>query len=154
MIDGAAKLELQYKTVLDLGKFMYDSYFKLATMSFTLNSFLLGSLGVFLTQAAQIPDRLFSLAVGAMGVFGLVYNAGAVCTFFSLTSLAWSLGKKFGEIDSLVKTEVDDCRTTFSNGAGSASVFLTVLFFVLWMVFWGYLAIWHFRGQLGIQGRI
>ena len=35
--EETAKLEFQYKTVLDLGKFMYDSYFKLAAMSFTLS---------------------------------------------------------------------------------------------------------------------
>jgi hypothetical protein len=75
--EKTAKLEFQYKTVLDLGKFMYDSYFKLAAMSFTLNGLLLGSLAFFLPQTGKLPGELYWFGVATVGIIGLIYNVGA-----------------------------------------------------------------------------
>jgi hypothetical protein len=140
--EKTAKLEFQYKTVLDLGKFMYDSYFKLAAMSFTLNGLLLGSVAFFLPQAGKLPDRLYGLGITTVGAVGLIYNLGALLTYASLVTLAGNLAARFAKLDRLLNLDVRSCRTTVSNWLGSVSILLTVAFFLAWIFIWTYVILY------------
>jgi hypothetical protein len=130
--EDTARLEFQYKTVLDLGKFMYDSYFKLAAMSFTLNGLLLTAVSFLLPH----PERMYVLGIIAVGVIGIVYNLGALCTYTSLVTLTGNLARQFSRLDHRLKLQVSGCRTSRSDGLGYASVVLTVIFFGLWIAVW------------------
>lgn len=131
-----AKLEFQYKTVLDLGKFMYNSYFKLAAMSFTLNGLLLGSVSFFLPQAGKIPNILYGTGIAVVGTIGLIYNVGALLTYASLVTLANNLSARFATLDQLLDLDVRSCRNPLSDRLGFWSIILTVLFFLIWIVVW------------------
>lgn len=134
--EETAKIEFQYKTVLDLGKFMYDSYFKLATMSFTLNGLLLGSVSFFLPQAGKNPSRLYWIGIAAVGIIGVIYNFGALFTYGSLVLLTKNLSERFAALDCRLGLDVRSCRTPWSNRLGYLSVVLTVVFFIAWIVVW------------------
>jgi hypothetical protein len=127
-----AKVELEYKTVLDLGKFMYDSYFKLAAMSFTLNGLLLASVSFLLPQVGKVPDR-FIYSVGAIGV---IYNMGALSTYLSLVVLTGNIAARFRALDKSLKLEVSNCRTSVSDRLGGIAIGLTVVFFLIWIGLW------------------
>jgi hypothetical protein len=137
--EKTAKLEFQYKTVLDLGKFMYDSYFKLAAMSFTLNGLLLGSVAFFLPQAGKLPGELYVFGVATVGIIGLIYNVGAALTYSSLVTLAGSLAARFSKLDRLLNLDVRSCRSPLSDWLGYFSIALTLIFFGAWIVVWLYL---------------
>jgi hypothetical protein len=133
-----AKLEFQYKTVLDLGKFMYDAYFKLAAMSFTLDGLLLGSVSFFLPQAEKIPQDLYLIGIKAVGVIGFIYNFGALFTYLSLVSLTQNLAGRFADLDQQLRLGVSSCRTSRSDTFGFLSILLTGFFFFVWIVVWVY----------------
>jgi hypothetical protein len=134
--EETAKLEFQYKTVLDLGKFMYDFYFKLAAMSFTLNGLLLGSISFFLPQAGNLPHTLFGTGIHTIGIVGLIYNIGALCTYTSLAILTRNLAARFATLDRLLGLDVRSCGSRWSDGLGYLSTGATVLFFVIWITVW------------------
>jgi hypothetical protein len=134
-----AKLEFQYKTVLDLGKFMYDFYFKLSTMSFTLNGLLLSAVSFFLPQAGKLPDTLFGTGIRAVAIVGLIYNMGALSTYVSLTILTGNLSARFATLDRRLGLGVRSCRSRWSDRLGYLSAGLTMLFFIAWIVVWAYL---------------
>jgi hypothetical protein len=137
--EKTAKLEFQYKTVLDLGKFMYDSYFKLAAMSFTLNGLLLGSVAFILPQAGKLPGEFYGFGVLTVGIIGLIYNIGAALTYGSLVTLAGNLAARFAKLDRLLNLDVRSCRNPLSDWLGYFSIGLTVIFFGAWMFVWIYL---------------
>lgn len=130
--NAPANVELEYKTVLDLGKFMYDFYFKLSTMSFTLNGLLLASASFLLPQVGKVPDR-FIYTIGAIGV---IYNLGALSTYLSLVSLIGKLAERFKILDQSLKLQVAGCRSRGSDRLGGITIVLTVIFFILWIAVW------------------
>jgi hypothetical protein len=129
-----AKLQFQFTTVLDLGKFMYDSYFKLATMSFTLNGLLLTAVSFLSNQAGA--EKLNGINIPLVGFIGFIYNLGALATYGSLVSLAGSLSRRFASVDGELAMGINQCRSSLSNWLGSITLLLTFLFFILWICVW------------------
>lgn len=140
--DTIDRLKLQYATIIDIGKASYDSFFKLGAMSFTLNGLLFTGLSYFFNNIASASNRFSAVVVVAISVIGVVYNMGAGCAFISLADLTASLQRKVKELDKQLGFEVAASRSAISNGLATASVFLTVLFFVLWIVAWLALVVW------------
>lgn len=132
------KLQFQFTTVLDLGKFMYDSYFKLATMSFTLNGLLLTAVSFLSGQAAA--EKLSGINISMVGFIGFIYNLGALATYLSLVILAGNLSRRFAIVDHKLEMEISECRSGASNWLGSITLLLTFLFFVLWIFVWAKIA--------------
>lgn len=137
--EATAKVEFQYKIVLDLAKFVYDTYFKLAAMSFTLNGLLLGSVSFFLPQAGKIPGNIYGVGITTVGIIGLIYNIGALLTYCSLVTLAGSLAARFAVLDRQLDLEVSSCRSRPSDVLGYLAIVLTLIFFGAWMCVWTYL---------------
>jgi hypothetical protein len=129
-----AKLQFQFSTVIDLGKFMYDSYFKLATMTFTLNGLLLTAVSFLSSHAGA--ENLYGINIRLVGLIGFIYNLGALATYGSLVSLAGNLSKRFKDVDDDLKMGIYNCRSCLSNCLGSITLLLTFVFFFLWIGVW------------------
>lgn len=133
------KQKLQFETILGLGKFMYDSIYKLGAMSFTLNGLLLGSVSVLLPQAGKFAESLYVFGIYTIAIVGLIYNVGALFSYFSLVALSYKLVAQFENIDHSLGMDVSACRSPWSDGFGSVAMFFTILFFFSWIAVWTYL---------------
>jgi hypothetical protein len=134
-----AKLEFQYKTVIDLGKFMYDAYLKVATMTFTMNGLLITAVSFLLPHAGAAPDDLYRLGIRTAGFIGVVYNCGAFFTFLAISFQLRNLFKMFAHLDGRLELSVNAARTRVSDFLGSAASILTMLFFCVWLAAWAYI---------------
>jgi hypothetical protein len=135
---GNEKQEFQYKTVLDLGKFMYDAYLKVATMTFTMNGLLLTVVSFLLSRAVPASDDVFRLGIRAAGCIGLVYNFGAFFTFLAISFQLRNLFNIFANLDGKLKLGVNAARTPASDFFGTGASLLTIVFFFVWFAVWGY----------------
>jgi hypothetical protein len=75
-IGGRAGLEFEHKALIEIGKMMIDTFYKLAPMSFVLNSTLLGALSFLVYQRSGLQREFLKDSAYIVSIIGIVYNMG------------------------------------------------------------------------------
>jgi hypothetical protein len=90
--------KFEYESILKIGLSIYEGFYKLAPMSFTINAVLLGAASFLLSQGQDIKPVLFYSASIFIVAIAVIYNLGALFAYVWTCVIA---GKLVGRLIAL-----------------------------------------------------
>lgn len=136
-----------YKQANEYSRSMYEQFFKLAAMSFALNTMLLVALGFVMgEEVAQDRRALSTIGAEILAFLGVIYNTGALCAYNRSMGIWEQLHENMFEFEQRQSQRLGadlplhsifgDMTSHKSDSSLLTTYRLTRVFFAMLIIFW------------------